>query len=102
MFGNTVPDEEYVSEDEDWGPKRQRRRNNPEEPRRSRPPRSRPSRARAANGTAMKAGSADTSQGVKPDAHVGSPGEDAVGPGEEGEKRVWKRLPEGAIEVRAN
>lgn len=77
MFGNAEIDyDDIVSEDEDWGPQRRRRRTIPEDPSRPRPPRIR--RRRASNG--------DTLNGV-----------DAQGEG--GEKRMWRRLPDSAVEV---
>jgi hypothetical protein len=87
MFGNTDLDENFVSEDEDWGPKRRRRRTIPDAPNRPRPTK-----------VQRRALSADPDRNegqLNPSS--GSQGDGGVG--EEGEKRVWRRLPDTAVEV---
>lgn len=87
MFGNTDLDENFISEDEDWGPKRRRRRTIPDAPNRPRPTK-----------VQRRASSADPDRNegqLNPSS--GSQGDGVVG--EEGEKRVWKRLPDTAVEV---
>lgn len=82
MFGNTEIDDDIIaSDDEDWGPQRRRRRTIPDDPSRPRPPRVR--RRRASSGDALN-------------------GVDARGEGAAdtpGEKRMWRRLPDSAVEV---
>ncbi|KAG0632087.1 hypothetical protein M758_1G303000 [Ceratodon purpureus] len=77
MFGNTeIDDDNIPSEDEDWGPERRRRRTIPDDPSR---PRVRRRRARS-------------------DLPPGSQGEGAADTPER-EKRMWRRLPDSAVEV---
>jgi hypothetical protein len=81
MFGNTeIDDDNIASDDEDWGPQRRRRRTIPDDPSRPRPSQVRRRRARSALPS-------------------GSQGEGAADTPGEREKRMWRRLPDSAVEV---
>jgi len=81
MFGNAEIDADSIfSEDEDWGPQRRRRRTISDDPSRPRP---QVRRRRASSGDALNG--------------VDAQGEGAVGI--PGEKRMWRRLPDSAVEV---
>lgn len=98
MFGNMEIDvDDIISEDEDWGPKRRRRRTIPDDPSRSRPPRVRRRKARTSTGDALKEVDAD---GVPSDLPSGSQGEGAADTLEAvRDKRMWRKLPDSAVET---
>lgn len=145
MFGNIDEDDEG-SEDEDYGPKRRRRRTSPDDPSRPRPPRVQRRKVQTSSGDvaskgfdaddvqtsggdvvskgvnadgiqtsggddASKAVDADDVQtasggapkgvdanGVPRDLPSGSQGDGAADGGDR-EKRMWRRLPDAAVEV---
>lgn len=72
-----IHDDNIASDDEDWGPERRRRRTIPDDPSRPGPPQVRRRRRRS-------------------DLPSGSQGEGAAG---ERDKRMWRRLPDSAVEV---
>jgi hypothetical protein len=94
MFGNTELNEDFVSEDEDWGPKRRRRRTNADT---SGKPGVGRSRALASNISTSKEGPSHENQ---PDVQKAPTGDGAaIVSRQDAERKIWRRLPDSAVEV---
>lgn len=113
MYGKAEADndDDVISEDEDWGPERRRRRTIPDDPNSPRS-RIRGRKVRTPSGDISKGADADLPSGL-PDmpshfptgsqGEVGSPQDipalDGAADSPGGEKRMWRRLPDSAVEV---
>jgi hypothetical protein len=94
MFGNTELNEDFVSEDEDWGPKRRRRRTNADT---SGKPGVGRSRALASNISTSKEGPSHENQ---PDVQKAPTGDGAaIVSRQDAERKIWRRLPDSAVEA---
>nr|PNR54683.1 hypothetical protein PHYPA_005576 [Physcomitrium patens] len=113
MYGKAEADndDDVISEDEDWGPERRRRRTIPDDPNSPRS-RIRGRKVRTPSGDISKGADADLPSGL-PDmpshfptgsqGEVGSPQDipalDGAADSPGGEKRMWRRLPDSAVEA---
>jgi hypothetical protein len=94
MFGNTELNEDFVSEDEDWGPKRRRRRTNADT---SGKPGVGRSRALASNISTSKEGPSHENQSDLQKAPTGDGA--AIVSRQDAERKIWRRLPDSAVEA---